>query len=88
MTKQVAKQSIAHAIRNAVIADHTDKLKMDLILKTMDEKKINRNMIKATIRSGNQAFLVKDDPDGTKTAALVEKVCTWIDSNLPKVTRK
>lgn len=86
MTKQEAKLGIARTIRNAVINDKTDKLKVDRIKEVMQEKKITRTQLKATIRSGNASFKLIDDPDGSKTEAMKVKICEWIDNNFDKPT--
>lgn len=84
MTKQVAKQQLAIGIRNAVLCGKPEKIKLDKVIEIMNEKKINRNMLKATIRAGNASFLAKDDPDGSKTEAMKEQVCSWIEANISK----
>ena len=88
MTKQVAKQQIAAAIRSAYIAGKTGSLKMDHIREIMEERKITRTQIKATIRAGNASFVMKDDPDGTKTEAMKAEICEWIDQNFDKPTKR
>lgn len=88
MTKQVAKQQIAVAIRSAYIAGKTASLKMDHIRKILEEKKITRTQLKATIRSGNASFVMKDDPDGRKTEAMKAEICEWIDQNFDKPTKR
>lgn len=88
MTKQVAKQQIATAIRNAYICNKTGSLKMENINKIMNEKGITRTQLKATIRAGNASFLMKDDPDGTKTEAMKVEICEWIDQNFDKPTKR
>ena len=82
MTAKEAKTSIAMAIRNAVIGEKTEHLKMDKIKEVMEEKKINRTQLKATIRNGNAGFVLKeDDSDLSKTKAMNEKICAFIDEN-------
>ena len=88
MTKQAAKQQIAVAIRSAYIAKKTGALKMDHIKEIMNEKKITRTQIKATIRSGNASFLLNNDPDGSKTEAMKAEICEWIDQNFDKPTKR
>ena len=84
MTKQLAKQQIATAIRNAYICNKIGSLKMENINKIMTEKGITRTQLKATIRSGNASFVMKNDPDGKKTGAMVAEICEWIDQNFDK----
>ena len=57
---------------------------MENINKIMTEKGITRTQLKATIRSGNASFVMKNDPDGKKTGAMVAEICEWIDQNFDK----
>lgn len=84
MTKQLAKQQIAIIIRNAYLCNNIGSLKMENINKIMTEKGITRTQLKATIRSGNASFVMKDDPDGKKTEAMKVEICEWIDQNFDK----
>ena len=81
MTKQAAKQSIAVAIRSAYIVKKTGSLKMDHIKEIMNEKKITRTQLKATVRAGKASFLLSNDSDGSKTEAMIAEICEWIDQN-------
>lgn len=72
MTKQLAKQYIAKAIRDAYICNKIESLKMENINKIMTEKGITRTQLKATIRSGNVSFVMKVE------------ICEWIDQNFDK----
>lgn len=84
MTKQLAKQQIATVIRNAYICNKIESLKLENIKKLMTERGITRTQLKATIRSGNASFVVKDDSDGKKTEAMKAEICEWIDQNFDK----
>ena len=84
MRKGEAKLALAIGIRNAIVMDHPEKIHLDKVVETMNEKRITRAMLKATIRSGNAGFIMKDDPDGTKTEAMKAKVFDWIDKNISK----
>ena len=84
MTKQLAKQYIARTIRDAYICNKIESLKMENINKIMTEKGITRTQLKATVRSGNASFVMKNDPDGKKTEAMKAKICEWIDQNFDK----
>lgn len=84
MTKQLAKQYIARAIRDAYICKNIESLKLESIKKFMNEKGITRTQLKATIRSGNASFTMKNDPDGKKTEEMKVKICEWIDQNFDK----
>ena len=84
MTKQLAKQYIARAIRDAYICKNIESLKLESIKKLMNEKGITRTQLKATIRSGNASFTMKNDPDGKKTEAMKVEICEWIDQNFDK----
>lgn len=84
MTKQLAKQYIARAIRDAYICKNIESLKLESIKKLMNEKGITRTQLKATIRSGNASFVMKSDPDGKKTEAMKVEICEWIDQNFDK----
>ena len=88
MRKNEVKLLLAKTIRNAVLKEKEAGLKIEKIIETINDKGINRNMIKATIRSGNAGFYFEDDPNGEKKAKAIEKVCNWIDANLPRATRK
>lgn len=84
MTKQLAKQYIAKAIRDAYICNKIESLKMENINKIMTEKGITRTQLKATIRSGNASFVMKNDPDGKEAEAMKVEICEWIDQNFDK----
>lgn len=84
MTKQLAKQYIARIIRDSYICNKIESLKMENINKIMTEKGITRTQLKATIRSGNASFVMKDDSDGKKTEAMKAEICEWIDQNFDK----
>lgn len=84
MTKQLAKQCIARAIRDAYICNNIGSLKIENLNKIMAEKGITRTQLKATIRSGNASFVMKNDPDGKKTEAMKVEICEWIDQNFDK----
>lgn len=84
MTKQLAKQYIAKTIRDAYICNKIESLRMENINKIMIEKGITRTQLKATIRSGNASFEMKNDPDGKKTEEMKVKICEWIDQNFDK----
>ena len=84
MTKQLAKQYVARAIRDAYICKNIESLKLESIKKLMNEKGITRTQLKATIRSGNASFVMKSDPDGKKTEAMKVEICEWIDQNFDK----
>lgn len=88
MRKNDIKLLLAKTIRNAVVTGKETGLKVEKIIETMNDKGINRNMIKATIRNGNAGFYFEDDLNGERKAEAIEKVCTWIDTNLPRATRK
>lgn len=84
MTKQLAKQYIARAIRDAYICKNIESLKLESIKKLMNEKGITRTQLKAIIRSGDVSFTMKNDPDGKKTEAMKVEICEWIDQNFDK----
>ena len=84
MTKQLVKQQIAAVIRTAYICRKTESLKVEGINKIVTEKGITRTQLKATIRSGNASFVMKNDPDGKKTEAMKVEICEWIDQNFNK----
>lgn len=84
MTKQLVKQQIVAVIRTAYICRKTESLKVEGINKLMTEKGITRTQLKAAIRSGNASFVMKNDPDGKKTGAMVAGICEWIDQNFDK----
>ena len=88
MTKQLAKQQIAIIIRNAYLCNNIGSLKMENINKVMTEKGITRTQLKATIRSGNASFVMKNDPDGKKTEAMKVEICEWIDQNFDKPKKR
>ena len=84
MTKQLVKQQIARAIRDAYICNKIESLKLENIKKLMTERGITRTQLKATIRSGNASFVMKNDPDGKKSEAMTVEICEWIDQNFDK----
>ena len=88
MTKQLAKQCIARIIRNAYLCNNIGSLKMENINKIMTEKRITRTQLKATIRSGNASFVMKNDPDGKKTETMKVEICEWIDQNFDKPKKR
>ena len=88
MTKQLAKQCIGRTIRDAYVCNNIGSLKMENINKVMAEKGITRTQLKATIRSGNASFVMKNDPDGKKPEAIKVETCAWSDTNFDKPKKR
>ena len=88
MTKHLAKQCIARTIRDAYLCNNIGSLKMENINRVMAEKGITRTQLKATIRSGNASFVMKNDPDGKKTEAMKVEICEWINQNFDKPKKR